>query len=65
MIGTTWEFRVKERPSYSFIVTVMRLNEKRDAWVCAVILDTDNGHQPGQLVEFEEPDINRWFKRIG
>lgn len=65
MVGTTWEHSYHSPPGYSFIVTVMRLNERRDAWVCAVLLDTGGAHQPGQIVELEEPDINRYFKRIG
>ena len=68
MVGTTWELKDLADPKgYTFIMTVVRLNDKRDAWACVVLLDTGTvaAHQPGQVVEFEEPDIVRFFRRIG
>lgn len=63
MVGTTWKLKtIKE---VDLIVTVLRLTEQRDAWVCVVIYDSDGLYQPGQLREYEEPTLHSTFRRIG
>lgn len=63
MVGTTW--KLKNDGASSLIVTVLRLTERRDAWVCVVLLDTDDVYRPGELVQHEEPTLHALFKRIG
>lgn len=67
MVGSTWEFQTESvfDKRHSFIITVVRLNDKRDKWVCAVMLDETDATQPGQLVQFEETALQKWFKKIG
>lgn len=63
MVGTTW--KLKNDGDSSLIVTVVRLNERRDAWICFVLLDTDNVYRSGELIEHEEPTLCSLFRRIG
>lgn len=63
MVGTTW--KLKNDGDSSLIVTVVRLNERRDAWICFVLLDTDNVYRLGELIQYEEPTLNSLFRRIG
>ena len=62
MIGTTWELK-EERGS--FVITVVRLNDKREKWICVVLYDSEDITTGGRYIEYEEPAITRFFKRIG
>jgi hypothetical protein len=63
MVGTTW--KLKNDGASSLIITVLRLTERRDAWVCVVLYDSDEIYRAGELVEHEEPTLNSMYRRIG